>query len=154
MSTNPAGGFLGLPGLGPLEEQTSRKFLTDNNHIVRRGAKLDAATDDVENVGKEHQVRAGMLVVQVLSGVNAGKYVDVTHANAPAAGTIEEVGILMESVNMRNKAGDREDKACSVVIHGFVRESQLLFGTADVGLIDEMKAALPLIMFEADVPQP
>lgn len=155
MSTFPAGGNLGKPGLGPLQEQSSRKFLTNNNHIVRRGAFLDKATQDVENTSKETYVRGGLVVVQVLSGPNAGKYVNVDHADAPDAGDVEAAGIVMESVHMVDKTFTAvEDKQVSLLIHGFVRESLVLFGTADAGYITAIKEVLPLIQWEADVPQP
>lgn len=154
MSTNPSFGNLGMPGLGPLQEQTSRKFLTNNNHIVRRGAFLDKDTEDTANSGKETYVRGGLVVVQVLTGPNAGKYVHVDHADAPDNGDIAAAGILMESVHMVDKNGAVEDKQVSILIHGFVRESLLLYGTADAGFISAVKDVLPLVQFEADVPQP
>jgi hypothetical protein len=154
MSTFPGGGFLGMPGMGPTQEQVSRKFLTNNNHIVRRGAFLEKASLDVDHTNFTSYLRAGLVLAQVLTGPNSGKYVPFGHADCPDSADALAVGILMESVHMVNKLLVVEDKQVSLLIHGFVRESLLLWNGGDAGFKTAVKDLLPLVMFEADVPQP
>lgn len=148
MSTNPSMGDQALPGLTPLEQQTSRKFLTDNNHVVRIGVKLPSDVQDVGN-SPVTKLRAGLALVRVeAAGANLGKYVHVTHADAPVAGDIVSAVLLMESINMLGKDGAVEAKVASGLVHGFVDEDQVIFGTADVPTIDAIKSvALPLVRF-------
>lgn len=153
MSTNPTLGVQGMPGMGPVQSQTSRKFLTNNSHIVRRGAKIDSASVDVGNP-VANELRAGLVLVQVLTGPNAGKYVPKGHADCPDDGDIASAGILMETFSMLDKSRAAEDKMASLLIHGFVRESQLLWSGGDAGFKAAAKDVLPLVQFEPDVPQP
>jgi len=164
MSTYPGHGP-GMPGLGPEEQTASRKFLTNTVHMVKRGAKIDADSVDDGNTdvhptvdggtGKTTTLRAGMVLVQVVSGPNAGKYVPHSHADCPDDGDIEAAGILMGYTNMLGANREAEDQPGELLIHGFVRESLVLFGEdADAGFIAAVKDVLPLIQWEADVPQP
>jgi len=164
MSTNPGHGP-GMPGMGPVQRTASRKFLTNVVHEVKRGAKIDADSVDDGNTdvhptvdggtGKTTTLRAGLVVVQVPTGPNAGKYVPKGHADCPDDGDIEAAGIVMGYVTMLDANDDPADQPAELLIHGFVRESLVLFGeTADAGFIAAVKDVLPLIMWEADVPQP
>ncbi len=154
----------GMPGMGPTEQTASRKFLTNNVHVVYRGAKIDADSVDADNddvhptvdggTGNPTTLRAGLVVAQVLTGANAGKYVPIGHADCPADGAIEAAGILMNYVTMLGPDRVAVDQPAQLLIHGFVRESEVLFGTADAGYIANIKEVLPQIMWEADVPQP
>lgn len=163
MSTFPGHGP-GMPGMGPEEQTASRKFLTNTVHMVKRGAKIAADSEDAENTdvhpavdggtGKVTTLRAGLVVAQVLTGPNAGQYVPIGHADCPANGDIEAAGILMGYVSMLDASRESAAQPAELLIHGFVRESQVLFGTADAGYITNIKDVLPLIQWEADVPQP
>lgn len=164
MSTYPGRGP-GMPGMGPEEQTASRKFLTNTVHLIKRGAKIDADSVDDGNTdvhptvdggtGRETTLRSGLVVVQVIDGANAGKYVPKGHADCPDDGDIEAAGILMNYVNMLGADREPADQPGELLIHGFVRESEVLFGeTADAGFIAAVKDVLPLIMWEADIPQP
>lgn len=164
MSTYPGHGS-GMPGMGPEEQTASRKFLTNTVHMVKRGAKIaadsvdDGNTDKAPTVdggtGKTSTLRAGLVVVQVLTGPNAGCYVPLGHADCPADGDIESAGILMGYVNMLDASRESAAQPAELLIHGFVRESEVLFGeTSDPGFVAAIKDVLPLIQWEPDVPQP
>lgn len=154
----------GMPGMGPTEESASRKFLTNNVHLIYRGAKIDADSEDAGNTGVEPAVsggtgrvttlRAGLVVAQVLTGPNAGKYVPFGHADCPDAGDVEAAGILMNYVTMLGPDREPADQPAQLLIHGFVRESEVIFGDDDAGWVAAIKDILPLIMWEADVPAP
>lgn len=144
-------GVSGLPGLGPKPEQESRTFLFNDSHVEVESVRIDKDTDDDANTGKVHKLRAGMAVVRVEAGGNKGKYVDVAHADAPAAGSIVHAGILRDFVDMRDKDGNREDKQAVVVIHGFVNEADVIYNTADGPTIQAIKDALPLVHFRVAV---
>lgn len=142
-------GVQSLPGLGPEVTSTSRKFITNNSHLAERGIRIDDATQDIGNTPVT-KLRGGLVLVRVeAAGANLGKYVHVTHADAPAAGDIAAAVILMQDINMFDRAGVVEDKVASGLIHGFVTEASVIFGTADVGIIDAVKEVLPLVQFEA-----
>lgn len=153
-----------MPGMGPEQQTASRKFLTNNNHLVYRGAKIDADSVDAENTdvhptvdggtGRTTMLRAGLVVVQVIAGPNAGKYVPFGHADCPDIADAEAAGILMNYVDMLDASRTAVDQPAQLVIHGFVRESLVIFGDDDAGWISGIKDLLPLIMWEADVPQP
>jgi len=149
MSTFPAGGQSALPGIGPLEQQTSRVFLSNDEHVVVQAVKIDDTTQDVGN-SVVTKLRPGLALVRVeAAGANLGKYVHVTHADAPAAPDIIRAVLLLEPINMKAKDGSTlEDKTASGLIHGFVTESQVIFGTADAPTIDAIKDALSQVMFQ------
>lgn len=144
-------GQQGLPGLGPKVEQESRAFLKDTTHIVRRGVRLDEDTEDTANTPVT-KLRAGLVVVRVEAGANKNKYVSESHADAPLTASIVEAGILMQFINMKDRNDVLEDKTASVLIHGFVDNAQLLFGSADAARITALKDAMPLVKFEAQAP--
>ncbi len=146
MSDKPGIGASRLPGLDAKEVQTSRKFLTDNNHIVRLGIRIEAATTDAANTPIT-KLRAG-LVLTALGGGSAGKWGEFTHADSPGAGLITESVILMEDVNMLGKDSVAADQSATGLIHGFVKESEVDFDTAVAGEITELKDANPLVRFE------
>ncbi len=137
-----------LPGISDEQVMESRNFLTNTGHIVVRGVKIDKDSDDIANVGKESVLRGGLALVRVEAGLLAGKYVDVGHASAPAVGDIEAAVILMETIPLADVNATRQDKAGSGLIHGFVEEAQILWGTADAPTIAAIKAVLPLVQFE------
>lgn len=144
----------GMPGMGSIDSTESRKFLTNNTHLVYRGAKIDADSVDAGHSGKTTTLRAGLVVVQVLTGPNAGKYVPHGHADCPDNGDIEAAGILMDYTTMLDKDRNAADQPAHLLIHGFVKESAVIFGTGDAGFISAVKDLLPLVMWEQDVPQP
>ena len=138
-----------LPGISDEQTMESRKFLKDTGHIVVRGVKIDKDTDDVAHVGKESVLRGGLALVRVEAGPLTGKYVDAGHASAPVAGDIESAVILMETMPLADVAATRQDKAGSGLIHGFVEEDQILWGTSDAPTIAAIKAVLPMVQFES-----
>ena len=145
MSHQPGVGASRLPGLDTKEVQTSRKFLSDNNHIVRLGIRIDDASTDATNVPVT-KLRAGMVLTK-LAGGSAGKWGEFSHADSPGAGVLTESVILMEDVNMLGKDGVAADQEATGLIHGFVNQSEVDFDTVVVGEIDELKATSPLIRY-------
>lgn len=146
---DPALGNQGLPGMTPRVDQTSRKFLTENNHVVRRGIKIPSTAVDSGNTPTT-KLRAGLALVRVeAAGANLGTYVPVGHADAPVAADIEAAVLLMEDINMLGPDGAAEAKTATGLIHGFVDSTKVIFGTVDVPTIDAIKTvALPLVQFE------
>lgn len=141
-------GIQGLPGMGPRLNQESRQFLADPLHKVEIGLRIDDVAKDLANTST-FKLRAGLVLIRVENGgANAGKYVHVGHADCPAAADVERAAILMQYVDMRDKNSDFEDKSASGLVHGFVIEDQVIFGTADATYIDAIKAALPQVMFQ------
>jgi len=148
-----SGAVQGLPGLGPVQQMETVKFLRDNNHIVRRGVIVHKDTDDFSRPpGSEHKLKGGLVVVRVEAGVNKNLYVDPLHPDAPLVADVKEAGILMESFSMHGPDGVRVNKSATVLIHGFVDELSLVFGTAVPAYIDALKAALHLVEFFKPVP--
>jgi len=145
---DPSQGNQGLPGLSTRVDQTSRKFLTDNNHKSERGMSLPSSVQDVGNTPVT-KLRAGLVLVRVeAAGANLGKYVHVTHADAPAAVDIKSALLLMQDINMLGHDGAVEAKVASGLIHGFVDDTKLTYGTTDDQIKDSVRGALPLVMFE------
>lgn len=139
-------GAAGLPGLSPQVDQESRNFLKNHQHVVLRGVRVDDASIDADNTGKTYKIRAGTALAMVIAGPNTGKYVPADHASAPVYGDVTKAGILMEDLDMRGKDGVAEDKMASVLIHGFVDESQINF-VGDANYEAAIKAVLPLVDF-------
>ncbi len=146
MAHQPGVGASRFPGLDAKEVQTSRKFLTDNNHLVRLGLRIEKDTADATNVPIT-KLRGG-LVLTKLGGGSAGKWGEFTHADSPGVGNLTESVILLEDVSMLNKAGVVEDQSASGLIHGFVKQSLVDFDTADAGEITELKDTNSLVRFE------
>lgn len=141
-------GVQGLPGMGPRLDQESRKFLADPLHKVELGIRIDDVAKDLGNSGKTYKLRAGLVLIRVENGgANDGKYVHVGHADCPLAADVERAVILMQYVDMRDKEGNFEDKTATGLIHAFVEEDNVIFGTADANYIDAIKAALPQVMW-------
>lgn len=146
MSDKPGIGASRLPGLDAKEVQTSRKFLTDNNHLVRLGVRIEAATNDNGNVPVT-KIRGGHVLV-ALGGGSAGKWGEFSHADSPGVGLLTEAVILMEDVNMLGKDGVAADQSASALVHGFVKESEVIFDTIDAGEIAEIKGLMNQVTFK------
>ena len=141
-----------LPGLTPEVAQESRQFLLDNNHILRRGVRIEKDSTDDSHTGKEYKLQPGLALVRIEEGANKGKYVPPDHADAPDAGDVVMAGILMEYVDMRKRSDpeDVEDQQASVLIHGKVDAAQIIY--ADASYEDEIKDVLPGVFFEVEQP--
>lgn len=140
------------PGLSTRQFMESRTFLLNDTHVMTKGVQLDDAVQDVGNTPVE-QLRAGLVLVRVeAAGVNQGKYVHVTHADAPAAANILNAVILSKFVDMRDENAALVDKQAMGVIHGHVDQDAVIFGTATQAIIDAVIAALNLVNFEDTLP--
>lgn len=146
---DPAYGASGLPGMGPTVDGESRTFLKNDTHFAELGIRIKSDTvDDTDGHTPTTKLRAGLVLVRVeAAGDHLGKYVEVGNASCPAEADIESAVILMGYVNMKGFDGEVEDKLASGLIHGFVDESKVIWGTADAGIIDAIKAVLPQVMF-------
>ena len=148
-----SGAVQGLPGMGPVQTMETVKFLKDNNHIVRRGIQIHKDTDDSSQApGYTHKLRAGLVLVRVESGLNKNLFVDAQHADAPIAAAVVEAVILMESLSMHDGDGVRVNKSGTGLIHGFVDEALINFGTADAPYIAAIRAALIQVDFFKLIP--
>lgn len=145
---DPAYGASGLPGMGPTVDGESRTFLKNDTHFAELGIRIKSDTvDDTDAHTPTTKLRAGLVLVRVEAGDHTGKYVEVGNTSCPAEADIESAVILMGYVNMLGFDGAVEDKVASGLIHGFVVEDNVIFGTADAGIIDAIKAVLPQVMF-------
>lgn len=148
---NEALGAQRMPGLSAEQVQTSRKLLKDPNHLVRKGIRIESASVDAGNTGQTYKLRAGLALVRVIAGQHAGKYVQPTHASAPASGDVEDAVILLEDVDMRAKAGDgtKEDQQASGLVHGFVYDDACIF--VGSGYEAAIKAVLKQVHFHVEL---
>ena len=58
--------------------------------------------------------------------------------------------ILMDFVNMNDEDAVAQERGALGVVHGWVEDGQIIYGTATGSEILEIQAALPLVLFEAD----
>ena len=131
-----------LPGMSAVEDQESREYRKIfNAGDIYDGIRIAVDTLDVENAGKTHILRPGLVLIRVEAGGSAGKYVHATHASVPAHADIKDCVVLNEFVNM-NETGASAEKLAHGLVHGVVSESLLLWGTADADDKAAMKAAL------------
>lgn len=137
----------GLPGFSTEQVQTSKKLLLHPEHKMVEGVRIVDTTVDDDNT-PETKLRAGLVLVRVEEGVHAGMYVNADHYDAPAAGDIEKAVILLDYVNMLNRAGDApEDKEAQGLIHGHVIEDEVIWGTDDAPTLAALRAAMANIIF-------
>lgn len=140
-----------MPGPGPtIEQETFDPFLKQQDFIIRRGVVIEKDSEDAGHTDKVTKLRPGCVVVRVEAGGNKGKYVPVDHADAPAAASVQQAGILEGLVNMRKRDGSDavEDQHALIVIGGVIDEDEIIL--VDPLYIEEVKAALPLCHFIKD----
>jgi hypothetical protein len=148
--TYPSVGNDGLPKIMTAIEGDARVFLNDDKHFQEKGVVVEKDSDDDLNTGKTYELRPGLVLLRAEAGVT-GKWVDESHANAPADGDIKEAGLLFHYLDMRAADGStREDKSGSVIVHGRVKTSQCIFGNANAARIAAIKAAMKNVIFEAE----
>lgn len=145
-------GASSLPGMGAKTSPgESREFLKDGSHKAVIGIHIDKDTQDVDN-STVTKLRPGLVLVRVeAAGDNQGMFVHVTHGDAPAAGDIVEACILMGDHNMLSREGVVEEQVGQGLIHGIVDDAQVIWGTADAGIIDAVKEVLKLVHFYTEV---
>lgn len=119
-----------LPGMGPEIVQPVRApFLMNQEWFLMRGVLIDKNSVDVGNVGNTHTLRAGLVLVKVSVGANAGKFVPLDHADAPAAGDTdgdESFVILAKDVNLYGKDCELKDMSAPGVYAGIVDEAAVI----------------------------
>jgi len=120
-----------LPGVSDAVEQTQKVYKYDNVHAAFDGVRIHKDTDDEGNSGSEHKLRPGLVLVKVITGENAGMYVDLDHADAPANGDVSDVVILDEWKDLKDKTGTRQNVQAKVMVHGQVVDAQLEYNSAD-----------------------
>lgn len=144
-------GVDGIPGIQDPVESSSRTFLLDNAHMATEGITIVGSTDDDENVGFENKLRGGLVLVRIEAGGDAGKYCELNHASAPLDGDITRACILMNDVNMLKGDGStsRADKHQNGLIHGFVDDAKLFWGTGVLAARkDAVREVLKLVDFK------
>ena len=141
-----------LPGISTRRDMIARTFLLNDNHVMEKGVIIDDVTQDIGNTPVT-QLRPGLALVRVeAAGVNQGKYVHATHADAPAAANILNAVILSVAVNMLDEDAVLVDKGAKGVIHGHVDQDQVIFGVGAGAVLDAIVAALNLVNFEDSLP--
>jgi hypothetical protein len=142
-------GDSGLPGMGPVIENSSRQFLKDGTHKLVVGIRIDKDTQDVDN-DPVTKLRPGLVLVRVEGGDNDGHFVHLDHADAPDPGDVLVAVILMGYRPMLNREGEVEDKQEQGLVHGIVDEAQIIWGTDDEGTIDALKEVMRGVIFWTD----
>jgi hypothetical protein len=133
MGYNDHLGHSQLPGVSDPVEQTQSNYLySDRAHSSFDGVRIHKDTDDEGNVGFEHKLRPGLVLVKVINGgANDGMYVDLDHADAPVNNDVTDVVILDEWVDLKDKNGDRQNCQGNCLVHGQVKNSELEYNSAD-----------------------
>src|SRR5579872_4270321 len=90
------GGRGALPGQTPRVFQTQNNFLKSPDHYMTRGALVEATALDIGNTPTT-KLRAGLVLVRVETGANAGQWVHLGHADDPSVGNRLWAGILFEA---------------------------------------------------------
>lgn len=143
-----------LPGVSVKKTQVARRFLNQEAHIMTKGIIIPS---DVVDAGgtPTTKLRPGLVLVKVIAaGANQNKFVQVGHANAPAfAGgniTPGRAVILDDFVNMLDDDAVATERGAKGLVHGWVEDGQIVYGTATGSEITELRDAMPLVLFEAD----
>jgi hypothetical protein len=142
MDLNP--GKNAMPGLTTqffTEAREFRKVIKPEGDI-KIGVTIDDTSVDSLHAGHTNILRPGLVLVRVeAAGANLGKYVPALHANAPAAGDVEQAVILGEYVNM-TEGGAAADRQAHGFVHCIVDYDLILWDTADPVLIEALADAL------------
>ena len=149
--TDFAVGTGGLPGMGPVIQQTSRDFFRSHAWMLKRGIHLHPGTVDAGSVPTT-KLRGGLVLVRVEAGTHKNKFVHPGHADAPTSGNVVQAVILLEDVNMLNESGAAADKSTWGLYGGYIDEDLIFFSGIAQGFIDDIKAKSKLILFEKTVP--
>jgi hypothetical protein len=138
-----------LPGVSDAVEQTQKVYkYGDLGHESYDGVRIHKDTDDEGNVGAEWKLRPGLCLVKVINGgANDGMYVDLDHADAPVNNDVTDVVILDEWVDLKDRAGTRQNCQGKALVHGQVVDAQIEYNSADATRQGVAKGKAKLIRF-------
>lgn len=144
-----------LPTVSVVKLQEARRFLNHEAHTMEKGVIIPGDAVDSGNAGKTNILRPGLVLVKVIAvGANQNKFVPVGHANAPAfaGGDIPQGAavINIHFINMHDEDGVDTDRGVNGLIHGWVEDGQIIYGTSTGSEITELRDAMPLVLFEVD----
>ncbi|HEV3027553.1 MAG TPA: hypothetical protein VG457_08275 [Planctomycetota bacterium] len=144
---NP-GGRGSLPGQTPRLFQTQNNFVKSPDHYMTRGALVEASAIDAGNTPTT-KLRAGLVLVRVETGANAGQWVQLGHADDPGVGNRLWAIILFEAVNMLSRdMVTTEQKDVLGIVHGRVDNSKIIYGSVNPADIDDVQGILDQVYFE------
>jgi hypothetical protein len=146
---NPNLGNDRVPQMGPSFEHVQyQPFLKQQEFILRRDIVIEKDSEYAAGSPVTLLV-PGLIMVRIETGTHKGKYVPAGHADAPAAGSVVQAGILELPVRMVKKdgSGDVEDQQGVIVIGGVIDEDALV--TDDTDYVAAAKEALTLCHFIA-----
>lgn len=143
-----SGGMEGLPKMGTRVDQTFNAFLKHPTHYFSRSIKIHKDTQDVGSTPVT-KLRAGLVLVRVEAGANKNLYVHIGHADDPGTGNRVKAVILEHPIpTMLDEALVVENKGGRGVVHGFVDQSKVIFGTANVPDVDDIIGILNKVEFD------